>query len=39
VIGAACFVSIALLRWPLLPVLLMLGTLSGVIVYNRLKAI
>jgi len=39
VIGAACFVSIALLRWPLLPVLLVLGILSGVIVYNRLKAI
>ncbi len=37
VIGVACFVSIALLRWPLLPVLLVLGTLSGTMVYRRLK--
>ena len=37
-IGSACFVCIALLRWPLFPVLLVLGTLSCVLAYLRLKA-
>ena len=37
VIGALCFVSIAMLRWPLFYVLPVLGTLSCVVVYRLLK--
>jgi chromate transporter len=36
-LGLACFAAIALLRWPLLPVLLVLGGLSCVLAYRRLK--
>ncbi|APW37440.1 chromate transporter [Rhodoferax koreense] len=36
VLGAACFVAIAWLRWPLLPVLLVLGGLACTLAYRRL---
>ena len=36
-LGVACFAAIALLRWPLLPVLLVLGGLSCVLAYRKLK--
>jgi len=35
-LGAACFVAIAWLRWPLLPVLLVLGSLASGLAYHRL---
>ena len=37
VFGALCFVAIALLRWPLLYVLLGLGGVACVLAYQRLK--
>ena len=37
VFGALCFVAIALLRWPLLYVLLGLGAVACVLAYQRLK--
>ncbi|MDB5848309.1 MAG: chromate transporter [Rhodoferax sp.] len=36
-LGLACFTAIALLRWPLLPVLLVVGGLGCVLAYRRLK--
>lgn len=38
VLGLSCFVAIALLRWPLLYVLLTLGPISCGVVYQKLKA-
>jgi chromate transporter len=37
VLGALCFIAIALLRWPLLYVLLSLGLLSCVLTYRKLR--
>ena len=37
VLGTACFVAIALLRWPLLYVLPSLGLIACIITYQRLK--
>lgn len=37
VFGVLCFIGIALMRWPLLDVLAMLGPLACVIVFLRLK--
>lgn len=36
VLGLACFIAIAAMRWPLLPVLLGLGGLGWVLAYRRL---
>lgn len=37
VFGVLCFIGIALIRWPLLDVLAMLGPLACMIAYRRLK--